>query len=187
MGGCVMRFRFVVVAASRGGLRRAAGRQREALLPEVLGLAERVRHPARQHEEQIGEPVHVAEHGLADRLAAHQAQDVALGAAADGAGLVQEGGDHAAARQDEGLERREVGLALVDGALEHRDLLRGRCGSCPPTRRPAASRARCRGRRARSGPGAGSDRAAASPGSACAASLQARTMPSTEFSSSIVP
>ncbi len=79
--------------------------------------------PAREHEQQIREPVHVAQRAVTDRLATTQPHDVALGATTDGARLMEEGGDRTAARQDERLQRLEVLLALVDRPLEDLHLL----------------------------------------------------------------
>jgi hypothetical protein len=81
-----------------------------------------VTDPARQHEEEIGEPVQIAERTVADVLDAHETEHVALGPPAHGAGDVQERAGTSAARQDERLERREPLLAAVHALLEGRHL-----------------------------------------------------------------
>src|SRR3990170_3082243 len=94
----------------------------EPALPEVLGFAQVLTHPAREDEEQVAQPVHVLERPLADGLGAGERQDAALGAPADGARLVEEAAHPPAAGQDEGLERREALLAFVHQPLERRHL-----------------------------------------------------------------
>src|SRR5262249_11990684 len=73
-------------------------------LPQVLRLAQPLGHPPREDEEQVAEPVDVAERPLGERLAPREAQDLSLGAPAHGPGLVEERPHPAAARQHERLE-----------------------------------------------------------------------------------
>src|SRR3970282_67394 len=62
-------------------------------LPEVFLFAEVPAHPAREHEEDVAQPVHVAERRLADRLHARQGDDLPLGAAAPRAALMEKAAD----------------------------------------------------------------------------------------------
>src|SRR5687768_4348260 len=90
----------------------------EAALPEILGLPEPLPHPAREHEEEVAQPVHVLERPRRDRLDAREREHSPLGTAAHRARLMEEAADAAAAGEDEGLERLEVLLALVHELLE---------------------------------------------------------------------
>ena len=122
-------------------------------LPQGLGRARGRIHPAREDEQQVREPVEVA-HALGVDLVA-AGQRAALGAAADGAADVQLGGGERAAGEHEGLQRGELGVGLVAGALEPRRLLRrSRAGA--RARRPRAPRCRRRRRTGRSGRAAAS-------------------------------
>src|SRR5262249_16505648 len=105
-------------------LRWPAGPGRQAALPEVFRLAEMLARPARQDEEQIAEPIDVLERPVADGLDAREREHAALCAPAHRARLVEKAADAAAAGQHEGLEGREVLLALIHQALERRDLAR---------------------------------------------------------------
>ena len=88
--------------------------------------------PARQHEEEVGQAVHVAEHVLADRLLPHEAEDVALGAPANGARLVQEGGVYRGVRyRDQAGEWHEVLAPLTVGADGRFSKVRSLCGVEP--------------------------------------------------------
>src|SRR5262249_21980232 len=90
----------------------------ERALPEELLLAAMAADPAREDEEQVGEPIQVGERPLADVLLPHEAERVALGAPADRTRDVEERAHRPAARKDERLERREVLLATVERLLE---------------------------------------------------------------------
>src|SRR5262245_22789500 len=94
----------------------------EGALPEELLLAAMAADPAREHEEQIGEPVQVGERPLADLVLSHEAEDVALGPPAHGPRHVEERAHRAAPGKHEGLERLEVLLATVEELLERRHL-----------------------------------------------------------------
>ena len=135
----------------------------------VLGAL--VVQPARQHEQVIGQPVDVADRCRVHRLRFREARHVALGPAGDGAGEMQVRGGGAAARQHEGIERRQFFVHAVDLVLQALDLRiddaqavlgrlrlpartdrrRGRTGrsGCAPAsrrRRPWCAAARCRWR-----------------------------------------
>src|SRR5207302_1168700 len=101
-----------------GSLPLPAGVALEPPLPEVLRLAEVLADPPREHEEDVAQPVHVAEGPLADRLRPRQRQDLAFRPAAHGAGQVEKTADAPAPRQYEGPERRELLLAAVHQLLE---------------------------------------------------------------------
>src|SRR5215468_7316264 len=90
----------------------------EPALPEVLGLAEPLAHPPREHEKEVAETVHVLERPRRDGLDTPQGKDASLGAATDRAPLMEEAAHAAAAGEDEGLERLEVFLAPVHELLE---------------------------------------------------------------------
>src|SRR5207249_1662479 len=80
----------------------------EPALPEILLLAHVLADPAAEDEERVAQSVDVPERPLVDGLDAREPEDLALRAAADGARLVEERVDAAAARQRERLERFEV-------------------------------------------------------------------------------
>src|SRR5262249_7343127 len=95
----------------------------ERPLPQELALAEVVPDPAREDEEEIRETVQIGERLVADLLDAHQAEDVALRAATDGACDVEVRAHAAAAGQHERAERLQVLLAGVHHGLERGHLL----------------------------------------------------------------
>ena len=84
---------------------KRVGLELRPTVPERLGDALLPVLPARDGEEDVGEPVQVAHHFGADRLLAGEGDDQALGAPADGAGDVEVGGAGRAAGEDEVLER----------------------------------------------------------------------------------
>ncbi len=129
---------------------------------------------AREHEQEVGEPVQVAARRIADRRARGEVDERALGAAADGARDVRERGRARAARQDEFLERRERRVAALDRRLEPRDV---RVAERRVTRESTARRP---GRRGRAGRSMRSSRSAAG-------SSSASRSPSVELSSSTSP
>ena len=90
-------------------------------LPFHFGLAGAMIHGARQHEEQIRQPVHIREQMGLDRIRA-KAHDRSLGAAAYRARDVQHGAGAVAAGQNEPAQRRQLGLEPVDPALEALDV-----------------------------------------------------------------
>src|SRR5215469_12798259 len=103
-----------------GRLALPLGMRRESALPQILGLAEMFPRPARQHEEEIAQPIDVPQRSLPDRFHPRKGQDAALGTTADRARLMQEPSDPSPAGENERLERPEVLLALVDEPLEGR-------------------------------------------------------------------
>src|SRR5437867_11128507 len=90
---------------------------RQPALPEVLLLAQVLADPAAEHEEHVAQAVQIAKRPLADRLDARQREQLALGAAAHGARLVEEPVDPPATRQDKRLERRQIFLTPIQKAL----------------------------------------------------------------------
>src|SRR5215831_12128863 len=74
--------------------------------------------PAAQHEEHVAQAVQKSKRPLADRLLTRQRQELALGAPADRARLVEESVDAPAARQHERLERWQIFLAAIHQLLE---------------------------------------------------------------------
>ena len=100
--------------------------------PEDVAAGVAVRG-AGQDEEQVREPVEVGERLRGDRLGVGQGHGRALGAAADGARVVQGRGGGAPAGQDEAGEVRERLVDLVAPALEPLDLGGARrAGGCGP-------------------------------------------------------
>src|SRR5690606_14438828 len=95
------------------------------LLPQHVAAAAGAVEHAREHEEQIGQAVQVLPRRLADRLVLGQRDDGALGAAADGTGLVRQRRGARAAGQDEVLERFERVVEAVERLFQLLDLLRG--------------------------------------------------------------
>src|SRR6266545_1450150 len=93
---------------------------RQPPLPEVFLFASVLADPPAEHEEEIAQPVEVAQRPLRDRLHARERQQVALGTPAHRAGLVQEAVHAAAAGQDERLEGFEVLLTFIHDVLELR-------------------------------------------------------------------
>src|SRR3989449_596190 len=93
------------------------GRQRKAI-EAALPLAQVLADPAAEHEERVAQAVQIAKRPLADWLDARQREQLALGAAAHGARLVEEPVDPAATRQDERLERRQIFLTPIHEGLE---------------------------------------------------------------------
>ena len=73
---------------------------------------------AREREEQVGQPIEIDDDERRNLRLASELDDAALGAAADGARDVQRGGLWRAAGNDERSERLELGVAVVDRALE---------------------------------------------------------------------
>jgi hypothetical protein len=73
-------------------------------------------------EEVVGEAVQVADDVGPQRLGGGQADGEALGAAADGTGEVEVGGDQAAAGEDEAAQLGEGLVPGVDLALEGLDV-----------------------------------------------------------------
>src|SRR5262249_53676310 len=110
---------FLMAAGELALPRRPRG---EAALRGVLPLAEALAGPPGEDEQQVAQPVDVAQRPLADRLLTGEDQHAPLGPATHRARLVQEPADPAPARQDEGLERLEVLLAPVHQALQRGDL-----------------------------------------------------------------
>ena len=76
---------------------------------------------ARQDEQQIGEPVDVAQQHRIDRRL--ERDHAALGAAADGARDVQRGAGRRAAGENEAAQRRQLGLEPIDQLLEPDDVV----------------------------------------------------------------
>ena len=76
---------------------------------------------AGEDEEQVGEPVQVAEHERVQIDLLRPEQDVALGAAADRPRDVEPRGRLGAARQDEAAQLRQVGVEVVAELLERVD------------------------------------------------------------------
>ena len=83
------------------------------------------RWPACGDEQQVAQPVQVADRDLRDPLAGRgrQGDDAPLRAAADGAGHVQRGGGQIAGGQDEHVQRRQGLLEEVDVVFQGRDVL----------------------------------------------------------------
>src|SRR5262245_37733701 len=90
----------------------------EPTLPEILLLAHVLADPPAEHEEQIAQPVHVAQRPLAHRLDTRQREHLPLRAPAHRPGLVQETLDAPATGQDERLQRRQIFLTAVHDPLE---------------------------------------------------------------------
>src|SRR5207237_10881538 len=75
---------------------------------------------AREHKQQIGEAIHVAqEYGVDRRVESHHAP---LGAAADGAGEVQRRSRRAAACENEPPQRRQIGFDAIDQLFESQNV-----------------------------------------------------------------
>src|SRR5437867_11389201 len=91
---------------------------RQPALPEVLLLAQVLADPAAEHEEHVAQAVQIAKRPLADRLDARQREQLALGAAAHGARLVEEPVDLPATGQDTRLDRRRIFLTSIHEGLE---------------------------------------------------------------------
>src|SRR4029450_12940081 len=90
--------------------------------PEFPVPPEPLPHPAREHEEEVAQSVHVLERPGRDRLDAREREHAALGAGAHPARALQEAAAAAAAGENEGLEWLEVLLAPVHELLEGGDL-----------------------------------------------------------------
>ena len=88
--------------------RRAEAASARAVPPEHFAAVLVPRQHARDHEQQVGQPVEVLRHLGRDVLDARERPDAPLGAARDGAREVAGRRGRAAARQDEVLERRQV-------------------------------------------------------------------------------
>ena len=76
---------------------------------------------AREHEQQVGQAVHVAQQDRIDRRI--ERHDAALGAAADRPRDVERGAGRRAAGQDEPPQRRQLVLEPIDQPLEPRDVV----------------------------------------------------------------
>src|SRR5262244_3743689 len=96
----------------------AGARGSRARAPRDIPARPGASDPAPQHEEHVAQAVEEPERPLADWLLPRQRQELALGPAAHRARLMQKAVDAAAARQHEGLERRQILLAAVHQRLE---------------------------------------------------------------------
>jgi hypothetical protein len=76
---------------------------------------------AREHEQEIGQPVHIAQQDRIDWWI--ERHDAALGAAADRPRDVERGTGWRAAGQDEPPQRRQLVFHLVDQPLEPRHVV----------------------------------------------------------------
>lgn len=88
---------------------------------------------AREGEAEIRETIEVDQEERRHLVSAGELDDAALGATADGSRHVQAGGLLGAGREDERLERWQLEICFVDGALElvdtrGRELCPGQCG-----------------------------------------------------------
>ena len=77
---------------------------------------------ASQDEEQIRQPVQVADRFRSYRIVARKRHHFAFGATANGAGQMAVAGRHAAARQDEILQRRQIGIERIQLLFEMVDV-----------------------------------------------------------------
>src|SRR5512146_1235358 len=102
------------------GFRRGAASTINARTPQNIP-AFGVRRPA-QDEEVIRKPIQVLEYLGIDRLGIGEGGNEALGAARHGARQMERGSERRAARQDEGVERLQARIHLVDLALQPLDL-----------------------------------------------------------------
>ena len=144
------------------------------VVPEHFAVAAVARQHARQHEQQVGKAVEVADRLRPHRVVVRQGHGLALGAADDGARDVAAGRGFAAAGQDEILQRRQrlvVAVEVLFEALDVGVVDGGVAREC---------RARRRGRTAGAAPR--SAVRASSVGSSMASSR-----PSAELASSTVP
>ena len=87
-------------------------------LPEGFLLAEGGRYPASGDEEEIGESVEELDDFRVHDLLSAQADHITFGTAADAAGQMQLGGEGSAARENELLERWQLGLEAVNPLLQ---------------------------------------------------------------------
>ena len=83
---------------------------------------------ARHREEQIAQPIHVANELIAQRLGRRELNHHALCATGDRAGHVEVRTRERSAGQDERLERLQRLVEGVDGALESRGVVRADLG-----------------------------------------------------------
>ena len=81
------------------------------------------RQHAGDHEQEIRQPVQVADRGRVDVFFPRQADQPALGAAADGSGQMEHGRRRGSTRQNERVEPRQFSLEAVDVAREMGNLL----------------------------------------------------------------
>ena len=101
----------------------AARRRAAALvLPQHFAAALMACKHAREHEQQVGEPVQVLERLGCDRRHARKRPGAPLRAPADGTREVAGGSRRAAARQDELLERRQPFIERVERLFERKHL-----------------------------------------------------------------
>ena len=92
------------------------------VLPQHFAVARRAREHACEHEQQIGQAIEVADRFGAHRFDARQRNDFAFRAPAHGACEMAARRGHAAAGQDEILERRQIGVEAVERGFEAVDV-----------------------------------------------------------------
>ena len=95
------------------------------VLPQHFALAIGAgQHPG-QDEQQVGQPVEVADRFRPHGVVAGQGDRLALGPAHDGAGQVATRGGLASRRQDEVLQRRQIVVVMVQLPLQRLDIVAG--------------------------------------------------------------
>src|SRR5208282_6822347 len=101
-------------AAASAATLLAAGLFGAGAVPERFGSTLRACESAREHEQQVREPVQVMHRLGTHLLGAREPPAAALGSPADGARHVRLRGGAASAREYEFLERRESAVELLD-------------------------------------------------------------------------
>src|SRR5438445_790032 len=120
VAGLLLHARFRAYPTARGleALRLARRHRLGLAVVDVPLLAEVLTDPAAEHEERVAQTVQVAERPLADGLDPREGQELAFGAAAHRARLMEEPMDPSASRQDERFERRQIFLTAIHEAFE---------------------------------------------------------------------
>ena len=90
-------------------------------LPFQLGSPGTMVSGTRQHEQQIGQAIHIRQQ-LGIHAIDTERDDRTLGTAADRAGEMQQGASLGSTRQDEAPQRRQFGVDPVDPVLETLDV-----------------------------------------------------------------